>query len=215
MKKKNKIILITAVILSMLTLLSLTAFADDSSDRVEPVVDETVIGEEAIEGPEAPRADEGEENVFDDIYATLTENADKILAALAFVGTMTVSFAYKKGLIPLLGNAISSLKCSVDSIKENGTALVKSTDDRFLSLCENMESVRECNDATARSIDEINVRLDGMENVTKNYEKIKFVLESQIDMLYTIFISSSLPQYQKEEVGAKINQMKEELMKYE
>ena len=78
-----------------------------------------------------------------------------------------------------------------------------------------MESVRECNDATARSIDEINVRLDGMENVTKNYEKIKFVLESQIDMLYTIFISSSLPQYQKEEVGAKINQMKEELMKYE
>ena len=206
MKKKNKIILIAATLLCIFTIFSVTAFADSDLPGEPPIVEDST---------DDPSKAESTENVFEDIYNALTEHADKIFAALAFVGTMIVSFAYRKGLIPLLGNAIKSLNGSVETIKENGTALVKSTDDRFLSLCQNMQNVLDSNDAATKSVDEINEKLNSIDIMAKKYDKMQFVLESQIDMLYAIFISSSLPQYQKEEVGNKINQMKEELAKYE
>ena len=46
-------------------------------------------------------------------------------------------------------------------------------------------------------------------------ETVKLLLEEQINMLYTIFLSSSLPQYQKDEIGVRIQSMREELASYE
>ena len=41
---------------------------------------------------------------------------------------------------------------------------------------------------------------------------MKIILESQIDMLYDIFMSSSIPLFQKEAVGEKISAMKKRLL---
>ena len=61
-----------------------------------------------------------------------------------------------------------------------------------------------------------------MEFHRENYSKllaerqtIRTVLLGQIDMLYAIFMSSALPQYQKDEIGIKIQEMREELASYE
>ncbi len=217
MKKKTKIILLAALMSVVFSVLSVTASAEEAWS--EDAIYSTADGENETDVSPTENAEKAtvteEASIFDEIYLRLTENADKIFAALAFVGTMIVSFAYKKGLLPLLGNAIAYLKGSVESIKESGTALAKNTDDRFVSLCENMQSVLEGNTATARSIEKINERLDGFDTMTEKYDTMQVVLNSQIDMLYAIFMSSALPQYQKEEVGNKINRMKEELAKYD
>ena len=44
---------------------------------------------------------------------------------------------------------------------------------------------------------------------------MRTILAGQIDMLYSIFMSSGLPQYQKDEIGEKIKEMREELKSYE
>ena len=38
---------------------------------------------------------------------------------------------------------------------------------------------------------------------------MKIILSAQIDMLYDIFMTSSLPQYQKDAVSKRIGEMKE------
>ena len=52
-------------------------------------------------------------------------------------------------------------------------------------------------------------------NVLFEFISAHVCLISQVDMLYAIFMSSALPQYQKDEVGARIKEMREELEKYE
>jgi len=44
-------------------------------------------------------------------------------------------------------------------------------------------------------------------------QELKLILDSQIDMLYDIFMASALPQYQKDAVGEKIAKMKEAIAK--
>ena len=72
------------------------------------------------------------------------------------------------------------------------------------------------------SVESISRSLENMELHRENYSKllaereaIRTVLLGQIDMLYAIFMSSALPQYQKDEIGLKIQEMREELESYE
>lgn len=213
MKLKNKIILLITLVGAVFTLLSVTAFAEE--EHAGSNAPSEISEDENIPSDDHDAAIPDTSSVFDEIYRRLAENADKIFAALAFIGTMIVSLAYKKGLLPLLGGAVSYLKGSVESIKESGTALSENTDRRFGVLCENMNEVLRENENTLKAIESINERLLEVDSMAKRYESTNLILSSQVDMLYTIFMSSALPQYQKEEVGERISRMKEELKKHE
>lgn len=210
MKRKNKIILILAIVAVLFALLTFSVYAEETAENDALASDVTVLQSAAEED-----ASKDESTFFDEVYAMLTENADKIFAALAFIGTLIVSFAYKKGLIPLLSGAMTALKGNVESIKESGNKLTQNTDAALDILCKNTQFVVDDAAKTRTEIAEINDRLSRFEEITEQHESLRLVLTSQIDMLYAIFISSSLPQYQKEEVGMRINKMKEELEKYE
>ena len=183
------------------------------TDNFESVTEDATSEGVEIESNNDEVTDEVQ--IFDEIYQEILKNADKIFAALAFVGTMLVSFAYKKGLIPLLKGAISALAGSVEKIKENGTELIKHTDNRFSSLCEDMHELVTKNAYLEKSVSNIDNRLDALDAVTEQYSSMKVIITSQIDMLYAIFMASAMPQYQKEEVCEKIKSMKEELAKYD
>jgi hypothetical protein len=60
----------------------------------------------------------------------------------------------------------------------------------------------------------IEARVGEYGEVAKERATLKLILQNQIDMLYAIFQSSALPQYQKEEIGVKIQRMREELASY-
>ena len=47
----------------------------------------------------------------------------------------------------------------------------------------------------------------------KNSESLAVIVGAQIDMLYDIFMSSALPQYQKDAIGERVAKMKEALRK--
>ena len=207
MKRKNRIIIIFAIVAILTALFAFSASAEDSAE----VTPSASVSSEAVED----NAQNEEKNFFDEAYTVLTENADKIFAALAFIGTLVVSFAYKKGLIPLLSGAMTALKGNVESIKENGNELTKNTHAALEILCKNTQCALDDAAKTRDEIKEINDRLSRFDRITEQHEELRLVLSSQIDMLYAIFMSSALPQYQKEEVGTRINKMKEALEKYE
>jgi hypothetical protein len=69
--------------------------------------------------------------------------------------------------------------------------------------------------ALEKNLNHISTHLEGYEALTVERGAMRKILEGQIDMLYAIFMSSALPQYQKDEVGEKIQSMREELASYE
>ena len=148
------------------------------------------------------------QNIFEEIYNLLEKNADKIFSILAFIGTLVVGVGYKSGLLPLLREALAKLKSSIDGVKAN-------SDEREAITSQKLKEI-------GSAVERIEAQLAIVENERVDYtelyrdrESMRVILAGQIDMLYAIFMSSALPQYQKDEIGERISEMREELISYE
>lgn len=223
-KRKNYKIIKAALVLIMALCVTMGigmgAFAEEVAENPENIrsggenIEETpdfeANGEEKGEDLPSPVPESGanEKNIFAEIYAAVEKNADKIFSILAFVGTIIVSIGYKSGLIPLLNDALSKLKGSLDGVRESGEKL---NADTSVKIAEMDSSLR----ALEKNVNHISTHLEGYEALTVERGAMRKILEGQIDMLYAIFMSSALPQYQKDEIGEKIQSMREELASYE
>ena len=149
-----------------------------------------------------------EKNLFEEIYQELELNADKIFSVLAFIGTLIVGLGYKSGLLPLLRENMSRLKGTIDLVKADGEESKTKNEERFTELTAVMRSIAE-------EIKDMKGGYECYKEMNRQRESLRLILEGQIDMLYAIFMTSALPQYQKDEIGEKINKMREELKIYE
>lgn len=155
--------------------------------------------------------EEEKTNIFETVYAEALKHSDKILSALAFSASLILAFAYKKGLLPLIKGALSALMASVARLKEE-------TENASLTAKCTIEESSARLDETKMLLESLAGRLKAIENeLSANAEEqnmhrdIKRVMSAQVDMLYEIFMSSSLPAYQKESVGERIAEMKKTL----
>ena len=176
------------------------------------------VSASAEEG-EAAGGEIAEENVFDKIYTEISEYAGEILCAMTFVGSIVLAFAYKKGLLPILkgslvsiGNAVSKMKDSVSESTEKGAELGKSIENSLNGTMSVLETLTERIDTLEKDLAK---RLLCEDEKMQEKEAFKIILRAQIDMLYDIFMSSAIPQYQKDAVGEKIARMKGALPEYE
>ena len=151
-----------------------------------------------------------EPNIFSDLYQSVIGHFDDILSLLTFVLGIIITLLYKKQLIPGISGGARSIKESLEALKEDAE---KERDE----YGEEIGSLREDISALSRSVAELT---DGLMCV-KEYvcdegrideaKKSRSVLLTQIDMLYNIFITSALPEYQKEKIGKQVLEMKKEL----
>lgn len=149
-----------------------------------------------------------EKNVFEEIYHSLELNADKIFSILAFIGTLLVGVGYKSGLLPLLRDTLTKLKGAIDGVKADGEENKAKNEEKFAELSTNLQSI-------GNQLRDMKWQYESYDEICRERESMKVILQGQIDMLYAIFMTSTLPQYQKDEIGERISQMREELKKYE
>lgn len=202
MKRKNNKFtkIIISLTLSVMLLLACGAVAFASEEAAES----EVITEEG-----------GKENVFAEIYSVAEANADKIFSALAFIGTLIVGAMYKSGLLPLLSDALGKLKGTLDGIKSENERYESIASAKISDIGTSIKGIEESIERTNAEIARIESELSTYEAALAERESMKIILTSQIDMLYSIFMSSGLPQFEKEEIGNKISKMREELNSYE
>ena len=192
---KNRIKLLIAVMLILVSALVLSVSAS------------------AQEAESTELADGTEENVFDKMYADVSEYATEILCAMTFAGSLILAFAYKKGLLPIvkgsllsIGNAVSKVKDSVGESAEKGVKLGESIE-------KGLENTKTVLDGLVKKISELDTaleeRLSDESERAHEAEVLRLVLLSQIEMLRDIFMSAALPQYQKDAVSEHIHKMKE------
>lgn len=191
---KNRIKLLIAVMLILVSALVLSVSASAQEAESTELTDGT------------------EENVFDKIYADVSEYATEILCAMTFAGSLILAFAYKKGLLPIvkgsllsIGNAVSKVKDSVGESAEKGVKLGESIE-------KGLENTKTVLDGLVKKISELDTaleeRLSDESERAHEAEVLRLVLLSQIEMLRDIFMSAALPQYQKDAVGERIAKMK-------
>lgn len=163
------------------------------------------------DGAAAEEVTEVEANPFAELWELVSENADKILGALTLAGSMLVALAYKRGLLPLLRSALSAITEAVGRIKDGTERCGDGYEELTARVTEGLSSASAGLEALEGRLTELTDEVRTAEGRIYDEEKMKLIITEQIELLYDIFMSSSLPHYQKEAVGERIAKMKEEL----
>jgi len=171
----------------------------------------------AAEGEAAATVETAEENIFSNAYNEITAYAGEILCALTFVGSVILAIAYKKGLIPLLKSSLVSIGNAITKIKESTSENAKKSSEIEKTIESNLNGAKNILNSLSDKVEELDVMLKEkfayVDEAQQERQELKLILDSQIDMLYDIFMASALPQYQKDAVGEKIAKMKEAIAK--
>jgi hypothetical protein len=194
MKKETKrLFAILFAFVFVFTALCFTASAENEN--------KTSVEAPANEALEGEAANAENQNVFEIIYREGMKHSDKILSLLAFITSLVLTLTYKKSLIPIVRGTLSKLGASVNKITEDAESNTQQT---LISLNEAkvcFEESKAIFKSVVNMLESLYAKLDESIKLNKINNDIKILMQNQIDMLYEVFISSSLPLYQKEAVG--------------
>lgn len=214
----HKLVLTTLIAISLVFSTGICIYAENGTRLDETITTEegtTEMGNNAkVPDTVTDSETDTSENIFEEIYSVIEINADKIFSILAFIGTIVVSVGYKSGLLPLLRDALSKLKGAIDNVKEDGERNNQLTSDKITEINKSIDDINESLKKNSEELSRIEWQFEGYEELCRERQSMKALIEGQIDMLYAIFMSSALPQYQKDEIGVKIGEMREELKSY-
>ena len=199
----KKYLLLIFLILVFTLSISVTVFAEEIPETENAYTENTA----PVEMPDNAE----EQNTFSEIYELILNNSDKLFSLLAFISSLVMVFAYKKGLIPIINTGLSAIRKSTDTFEKSaGESLIKAEESlnfltsKFASCINTLEDISDC-------VDKLSERLDAIEEDKDSAKTFKTVMLSQIDMLYEIFMKSGLPQYSKDALGEKVAQMKKSI----
>jgi len=151
-----------------------------------------------------------QKNIFEEIYDWVIFYLGDIFSVLAFAIGLITALLYKRGLIPGLNKFGSAIKGSVDSAIEGNERLgaeISKADERLSLLDLKLE--RACGE-----LEKMKNQID-LEGSLEERAKVIDILKLESDLLYSVFIASSLPQYMKEELNAKYDLIRKEFSKNE
>ena len=193
---KTKLKYLIAILLAAVLSMSLAVYASA----------EDGIPEESTEG-------ETEENLFSKVYEEIAAYTSEILCGLTLAGSLTLAFAYKKGLLPLVEKSLLAIGNAVMGIKESTKENAEASSALGVNIGKQLSAAEELLRNLAQKVNSLDKALgESLENENKarlEAKELRLVVDAQIDMLYDVFMSSALPQYQKDAVGERIAKMKE------
>lgn len=202
-------ILTALLIIALFT--PICAFASESVD----LPSDEVNSEENIEMSEEKIVYDTEEaekeSFFDTLFKVFSDNLSDILSALTFIGSLILMFSYKQGFLPLIKDGLGALSAGVRTIGEKTGELNLGTDELKERIDERLNSAEALLSAMENTIAGLEMNLKELEANKREREMTNTVLLAEVDMLYEIFMSASLPQYLKDSVGEKISAMKKSL----
>lgn len=206
MKRKFIQRLLTALsCITILFALSLTAVSAENAEANAPTAEET----ESSQADSQDSTALGSPNFFEEAYASVEGLSSELLCALSFIGSLIIAFAYKKGLLPTVKSGIGAIGSAIGSIKESTENYAKQNEELLALMSERLDRTDKTLEGFEKSVAEIAERCEDREHAARDRAEMKALMSAQIEMLYDIFMTSSLPQYQKDAVSEKVRDMKE------
>ena len=157
---------------------------------------------------EGTEASEEYKSIFDIAAEFVSENCSEILSLMTFIGSLVIAFTYKKGLLPKLSGALKGIGGSVGTLKENTEKSISVISEKMDAICNESKNTEALCEALGEKVATLSVGLDEIKSESGERERMRLILEAQVDMLYDVFMNSALPQYSKDAVFERINAMK-------
>ena len=231
MKLRNKLIALFIIIagLTIASLVSVSAEISDTGmgivaeeDGKESITDgtdstDTSVPNEGVTDGGAVSDDtpngEGDNGLsfFDELFNSFMEHSEKILGALTLIGSLILAFAYKRGFLPLVKSSLTALIDTVSKIKDNAAENDLIHKEFQGAISERLSTAETSLIKLTEHIDSLTDSLGSAEAVMTENEKLKIIMRAQVDMLFDVFMCSSLPEFQKERIAERIKEMKEAL----
>lgn len=181
-----------------------TGESASADGTVSDAEDNAVDGEKSDTGVEQTSLDEEKSSPFVLFYEALSEHAPAIMSAFAAIASVILAFCYGKGLLPMLKDALGGMLSAVGSLKT--------------SVSENDGKLKEVSEALARRLEAAEESIGRITELTAALSEIGdgradviTVMSEQVELLYDVFMQSSLPEYKKERIGERIASMKSRL----
>lgn len=195
--KKSLVFLIISIALIFATVISAGAQGDDPTLTAEEGQEQADTAQTLVE-----------ENAFQTLFAYIEAHASEIFSSLAFFGSVIIVIIYKRGLLPALTSSVGKVSSLVGSFLDTAKTNGESTSSALATVTDGVAATKEALDCVTKKLESLTERLASAEEIKSEEERIRMVLESEIDMLYDIFSASSLPQYRKDLIGERVAKMK-------
>lgn len=152
------------------------------------------------------------ETVSSEIMGFFSSHIGEVFCALTMLSSLVVAFLYKKGLLPAVASALGRINGTTASAVEKLGIFAESTDESIANMSlEVRQALKTVNEfiaraeKTAKANEDMAKELDALSSES---EKMKKITAAQCDMIYTAFMSSGLPQYQKDNIGETYRKIK-------
>ena len=188
---------------------ALLLFGGISAGAEEISYDSEIYSESTAPVENEALAEETERNIFEEIYEAASGFSSEILSVFAFIGSVIVAFAYRKGLLPTVKSGIGAIGNAIGQIKEATDGYGKHQDEILSAFNDRLAESERILERFGAAIDEIANKTESANDAKADRESVKALMSAQVDMLYEIFMTSQLPQYQKDSVSRRINEMRE------
>ncbi len=150
-------------------------------------------------------------NVLSGIIDAVREYSGEILSALSLIASLILAYCYRAGLTPVLKGALSNFASLLSGVRDSAAKNEITCQELGTVLNERLSSAEEVIKKLEENIDAVTFAIKKKEEAEGDRASLIYILNSQIDMMYNIFMTSALPQYQKDMVGDKIAEMRRTL----
>ena len=154
-------------------------------------------------------------NVFDQVYREICAHSSDMFSALAFAMGLFLTLAYKKKLLPNAKRALTLIQGKIEKLGESVSGEGERAQEKIKDTQLKLEKLGEMMVGMQSGLKSVCERIESLSEKDSDQAAFLVIMKEQIDMLYDIFMSSSLPQYKKDDVGNRINKMKEKLAENE
>lgn len=208
MKRTNKLIAALCLILCFLSLVLVCAGAESSEDNGDAYTDAAT---EEVDVSENAKEDNGGQNGFSEIWQTATEYSCEIASVFAAVCSVILAFTMSRGLTPMLKDAIGGMTRAVGKLGDGVSESEKHRNEITDALMKRIDLAEKTVDGLAKAVEALEERRahDAEEEMMR--EDILTVMSAQVELLYDLFMSASLPKYSKDAVGERVALMRERL----
>ena len=152
-----------------------------------------------------------EQSAFALLYEQLGAHLSEILSALCVLSGLLIAFCYKRGLLPLIKSGLSAIGAATKEWGENAESFGAEAKEICKNANSYIQTVGEKTEEIEKHLCAIEERLKSFEGLCGDSERVKDALGGQMDMLLEIFLSSSLPQFEKDRVTKKLDTLKQSI----
>ncbi|MBE6694883.1 MAG: hypothetical protein E7587_00365 [Ruminococcaceae bacterium] len=135
----------------------------------------------------------------------------EIFCSLTFIGSLITAFLYKKGLLPTLSEGINRIYAAAIKSGENATALQKKSEERLESFLNTtlplLEKAGELTEYAETMRQNSIAMKDELQREKAEREALSQVLSGQTELLYGVFMSANIPEFQKEQLAERYNRI--------